>query len=194
VLTFVALLGVGAVSGGRALRHGPLHAGAVLGFVCVLGLLLFVLSECRVVSEQPAGRLRVRRVFTSDSLDATRCAFGVSAVSSSRGGTTYRVFACDGLREVVLDERWTLSGARRSQRRLARCFIPDPESEARRVARGRVAREERRFQEQFAAAEAQVARYYASDAHKRSVYWIAGFIILYVLGMILFSWLTGQSL
>jgi hypothetical protein len=180
----------------HALYTKPPSAGAVLITLFSLGLCVFMAGQFRFASVANSGRLFVRTLFGRDGVDSRACALGVSTKVSSKGGATYTIYATDGTARAVLAECWTKSGSQSALRRLERCFdigAHDHEGK-RRAAQTRVETERARVAANFAATKHQVDAYYASGAFRRAWQLAIGFIVLYVVGICVYAWLTGTKL
>jgi hypothetical protein len=177
----------------HALAQKALTIGGVVVALLSGGLFLFVLSEFRFAWMNARGRIFVRTLFGKDAVDSKVCAFGISAYAGSKG-TTYTVYATDGTSRAEFAQYLTKGGAQRGRRRLEACFGVESHEPERRVAKARVDAERERFEANAAAAKSQVDAYYASGAFHRVGYWAVGFVVLYLLAVSLFVWLTGSHL
>jgi hypothetical protein len=176
-----------------ALVQKPLTIGGVVGALLSAGLFLFSLNGFRFASMNARGRIFVRTPFGRDAVDSKVCAFGISAHVGSKG-TTYTVYATDGTSRAEFAEYLTKGGAQRARRRLETCFGVESHEPERRIAKARVDGERERFEANAAAAKSHVDAYYSSGVFRRLGYWAVGFVVLYLLGVCLFVWLTGSHL
>jgi hypothetical protein len=181
------------LSSAYALVQKPFKIGGVVAALVCAGLFLFILNRFRFAWMNPRGRIFVRTLFGRDAVDSTVCAFGISAEVGSKG-TTYIVYATDGTSRAEFAEYETKGGAQRGLRRLEACFGVQSHEPERRIAKARVDGERERFEANAAAAKGHVEAYCASGAFRRWGYWAVGFVVLYLLGVCLFVWLTGSHL
>jgi hypothetical protein len=135
------------------------------------------------------GAIVLWRPYGSRSLDAGRCAFGYRVTASAR--PVIEVYVTDGgeRHRVLSHTPFGTGGAERSVRRLEAALLGSEASVV--AAGGAVAQADRA---QIAETTDVVRRYYASKAWKRSGIVIAAVVLLYLVGVALFSILTGQPL
>ncbi len=190
-LAFLALAG-GLLWGNLGgLTVGALTLGRVFTTGLCAALALFVVGNFRLAWVRRGGRLAVRTLFGSETVNPETCALGISVAYGTRGGAIYTVYAADGLTRVELADFWTRGGAERGLRRLRRCFCSDEDSSRRARARARVAAEQQQWEGSVALAQQQVQAYYASGKHRRVGYWLLGGVLAYLLVMLLMAWFTG---
>jgi len=135
----------------------------------------------------------MRSLFGHDSVDSRSCALGVSVQAGSKG-STYTVYATDGTARAELAECWSQKGAARALRRLEACFAIDRSDPRRGAVQTRVDAERQRTEATYAAARAQVDAYYQSGASRRVWYWMLGGLLIYLVVIWLYTWLTGSRL
>jgi hypothetical protein len=169
-----------------------LRSAVFLVVSCAIGGV--VLAGFRFARLRRNGRLIVRTAFGSEGVSGESCAFGISVAHGARGQPTFTVYATDRAARVNVADFWTKRGAERARVRLERCFVADPASSDRRFAQGRVEQEQGRWESDYAAAQAKVNEYYASATHKRLGYLMVGGLLVYILVMLLISWITGKPL
>lgn len=185
-----------------ALFAAPLHAlvtqgsnpGAWFGTLLGAGLSSLMLNQYRWASLGRNGRIVGRTLFGRDAVDSRTCALGIAITTGSKGGSTYTIYATDGTSRIEFAECWTRRGAESALRRLEACFGVDHRDAARRSACTRIDSERQRLEASVSSAQRHVDAYYQSGAFRRAGYLVVGFIVLYVVGISVYAWLTHTKL
>ncbi len=137
-------------------------------------------------------RLLVRGPLRRGDFRRERCALGVRLQAGGRS-SHYVVFVTDGENRADLGQYATERGAERGVERLTSALMGGNVHAPGGKARSEVAATEAEWHGDVARTEQVLAEYYRSPRFRRTPYVVAGVVVLYVLGMAIFAYLSGKK-
>ncbi len=192
-VTFLLLSGGMLAASLGQMKRAPSVGVAVSCLLCA-AISVFVLGQIRLARVH-GSRVAVVTLFGRRDLDAATTVVSLVTVVGSRGGVRHEVVATDASHgRATLAELWSKRGAERARSSLARTFEDLGVNGAREQLRAELAEANARDENVRAQAMAQVQQYYSSARHRRSIYVVAGLLVLYVIGTALYVFVSGGSL